>query len=267
MNSQTEGSHSVHWRVLHMGVPFRFVAATLNLWATHRWPEREDALRAWVRAFGPDILCVQELRRETARCLDEELPGHRRIDDAFEGWHREGNIYWSDDLFEYVAHGCEDIGMLEPLRRLFWVRLRARWVGRTVLVSNAHYTFKGNRREVEEGLSPRIEQAQRTIRTLRSVAGKGEAVLFMGDLNDAVNPIRYLRKNGLTDSFTALGMPHIPTYPAIPTSGALTPQVYDWQLHCGPIRPLHTSVSDFFLGDMAPSDHKPVITTYELLSS
>lgn len=33
-------------------------------------------------------------------------------------------------------------------------------------------------------------------------------------------------------------------------------------VHRGPVRPLATEEVDFFAGDMAPSDHKPVVTTY-----
>lgn len=36
----------------------------------------------------------------------------------------------------------------------------------------------------------------------------------------------------------------------------------DFQFHRGPVRPLATEVVDFFAGDIAPSDHKLVVTTY-----
>ena len=38
----------------------------------------------------------------------------------------------------------------------------------------------------------------------------------------------------------------------------------DFQFHRGPVRPLTTEVVDFFADGMAPSDHRPVVTTYQL---
>lgn len=242
--------------------PLRFVAMTYNLWATQKWPEREPALRKLLRTFQPDILCVQELRPETRACLDEELPEHGRVDDVFEGWIRQGNIYWSNALFDLVTYGAEDVGILESFRRLFWVRLKFKGAGQTLFVSTAHFTYQGNQREREVGISPRLEQARRTAEALNRLAFANEPVLFMGDLNDSVNPIRLLRRSGLQDSFTALGIPCIPTHPVLPSSDWRTPQVLDWQFHRGPLRVFHTTVVDFFAGGVAPSDHKPVITTY-----
>jgi endonuclease/exonuclease/phosphatase (EEP) superfamily protein YafD len=38
----------------------------------------------------------------------------------------------------------------------------------------------------------------------------------------------------------------------------------DWMFHRGPIWPMLAEVVDFFEGDIAPSDHKPIIATYRL---
>lgn len=236
----------------------RFVATTYNLWAGVRWPERAEPLREYLRLARPDVLCVQELRQHSADLIDQELSQHARVDDAFEGWVAEGNIYWSTDLFELDEYGTEQIG-LASLRRLFWVRLRSG--DQTVLVSTAHYTYQGNERERTEGVSPRLEQARRTVASLQRLARNGEPVLFMGDLNDTTNAIRILREAGYRDSFTTCGSPLQPTHPARPTAEGL-PQVLDWQFHRGPIRAMNSHVGGYFLGDLAPSDHKPVVATY-----
>jgi endonuclease/exonuclease/phosphatase (EEP) superfamily protein YafD len=246
-----------------MSFPVRFVVITYNLWAEARWPERENALRAFLRKLAPDILCVQELRPSTRTVLDEELPGHKRVDDPFAGWIQEGNIYWSTKMFECLEYGAEDIGILEPLRRLFWVRLRLKGDERTLFVSTAHYTYQGNKREADEGFSPRLTQARRTLEVLNALVKPEEPLLFMGDLNDAVNAIRILRQGGLADSFTARGTLPRPTHPAIPTASG-TPHVLDWQFHRGPIQPMVSEVVDFYAGDLAPSDHKPLSVAYSL---
>lgn len=245
-----------------MTSPWRFVATSYNLWADQRWPEREEALRGYARLARPDVLCLQELRPATRDVLDQELPGHARVDDPAEGWSQEGTIYWSKALFDLVEYGAEEIGMLEPLRRLFWVRLRAKRRKSTVLVLTAHYTWGGNERERTEGFNPRLEQARRTVAAIDQLAEEDEPVIFMGDLNEASNAIFILQQDGgLTDSFTACGVPLQPTIPARPTADGI-PNVLDWQFHRGPIRAMTSSVGDYFCGDIAPSDHKPVTVTY-----
>ncbi len=71
--------------------PLRFTVMTYNIWATTRWPDREQPLRRLLELHQPDILCLQELRPATRAVIDEALPGHGRVDDPFEGWIREGN--------------------------------------------------------------------------------------------------------------------------------------------------------------------------------
>lgn len=241
----------------------RVVATTYNLWADSRWFERTEPLRAYLELTRPDVLCVQELRPASRDLIDAALPDHSRVDDEFEGWLREGNIWWSNAIFELLEHGAEELGLLSPLRRLFWVRLRHLASETTVLVATAHYTWQGNPRERTEGSSPRIAESLATVEALERVAGTAEPVLFMGDLNDATNAIRILREGGLVDSFTACGAPLQPTHPARPTASG-NPQVLDWQLHRGAIRCMNSHVGEFFLGDIAPSDHKPVVATYAL---
>lgn len=241
----------------------RFVATSYNIWTDTRWPEREDSLRAYLTLTQPDLLCLQELQPDSRAAIDEVMPGHTRVEDDFEGWLHEGNIYWSTAMFSLVEHGIEDLKQQSPLRRLFWVRLTHEPSGRTVLVTTAHYTFQGNQIERAEGYSPRNAEADRTIAALERLAREGEPVLFMGDLNDNTNAIWRLRQAGLLDSFTACGAPLVPTHPAPPTATGI-PQVLDWMFHRGPVRAMNSHVGEFFEGEIAPSDHKPVVTTYAL---
>lgn len=239
----------------------RFVATTYNLWATHRWPERVEPLRGYFELAAPDIVCLQELREESRSLLDETLPEHSRVDDPYEGWLLEGNIYWANALFSLLDYGAVDIGQQSPRRRLFWVRLQPTNSDRTLIVSNVHFTYQGQERERTEGISPRLDETRRTLAALDSIAHEDEPVLFMGDLNDSVNAIRLLRDAGYVDSFTASGAPLQSTHPSPPTAMG-TPLVLDWQFHRGPIRAMNSHVGHFFVGDVAPSDHKPVVATY-----
>ena len=256
----------VRARRTEIAYPPRFVACTLNLWAEHRWPERQEALRQFLKHHLPDILCVQELRPATRKFIDTVLKTHRRVEDPFEGWLREGNIYWNRQLFDLVEYGEEDIGIAEELRRLFWVRLRLRTGdGPTLFVSTAHYTWAGNAQEAATGLNPRLAQARRTVEALQRLAPSSEPLLFMGDLNDALHPLRILREGGLTDSFEALGCGYRPTYPTVLHS-SWPPVTLDWMLHRGAILPMTGEVVDLYVDGVCPSDHKPVVTTYRLLA-
>ena len=236
-----------------MTYPIRFVVCTYNLFNDQRWLDRQESLRKFLAYHLPDILCVQEFRPVARDCLDDALKTHQRVEDPFEGWSYEGNIYWHRDLFELVEYGAEDIGILEKLRRLFWVRLRLRGVGQqqTLLVATAHYSWYGNQRERTEGINPRIDQAQKTVETLNKLVPASEPLLFMGDLNDFALPIQVLHQGGLTSSFWALGRMPAPTWPAPPIAQG-PPAILDWILHRGPIRPMTSGVVDFLCGRSTP---------------
>lgn len=250
-----------------MSLPVRFTVCSYNIWGTTRWLERKTALESFVKHHIPDILCLQELQADSRHALDQVLSEtHARVDDSFGGWESEGNVYWNTQFFELINYGAEAIGQLEEFRRLFWVRLRLRDARAiTLFVSNAHYTWPGNPEETTTGLNLRILQAQKTIEVFDRLSPLAEPLLFMGDLNDQLHPISILRKSGLTDCFTALGQTPRPTYPAFAGAESTTPFTIDWLFHRGSIRPMNVQVVDFYYGDLAPSDHKPVLATFELI--
>ena len=244
----------------------RFVVMTHNIWADNRWPDREPALRALLTTRRPDIYAVQELRPVTRDVIDRVLTGHKRVEDDERGWSHESSIWWNAELFTEVEHGALDIGLgvdeIHRDRRLFWVRL-ATEDGATIVVSTAHFAFPGTERELTEHINPRIAQSEAAGAALATLGEPGEPVLFMGDLNESWHVLRILHAAGLHDSYSALGVVPAPTWPTVPTwPTATAPWVIDFQFHRGNIRALTTEVVDFFDGDIAPSDHKPVVTTY-----
>jgi endonuclease/exonuclease/phosphatase family metal-dependent hydrolase len=252
--------------------PIRLSFVTLNLWNTFRWEERRPALGEFLRVFQPDVLCVQELREETRAFLDDCLPGYRRVEDPFAGWIKQGNIYWNGRHLEKVEHGAEDVGILEPARRLFWARLQVRDHKTPFLVCTAHFTFKGNPEEVLTGSSPRVRQTRRTIEALGGLARPDEPVLFMGDLNDSSHPVFLLHEAGYVDCFTALRLQSPSTSPCVPTARRLPhepapSQTLDWIVSNAHARAIAALVPCFYFGDVAPSDHWPVLAVYEIGAS
>jgi exonuclease III len=249
--------------------PTRLSIVTYNLWNVERWPAREAALRQFVQTFRPDLLCLQELRAETQTCLDAAMPQHTRVHDDLPGWTCEGNIYWHRTLFQEVEHGAEDVGMLEAHRRLFWVRLQPTSCQHTLLVSTAHFTYQGHPQEMKTGLSPRFAQTRHTIATLQRLVRDNEPALFVGDLNDPVIPVRLLHEAGYTSCFAALGMQCPPTFPCYPTANVapgahVTNQTIDWIVANRHARVVAAQVPHYYLGDVAPSDHWPVLAVYEI---
>jgi endonuclease/exonuclease/phosphatase family metal-dependent hydrolase len=245
--------------------PFTFLACTYNLWGTARWDQRRVPLQRFLEVNRPDVLCVQELTEDSRALIGDTLASWRSVDDPLPGWTREGNIFWNAGLFDLVEYGAEDIGMVEELRRLWWVRLRNA-EGRTVVVATAHFSWTGNVRELEDRINLRTGQAEEAIIALNRIVGEDEPVLFMGDFNDYIHPLRVLRMAGYEDSFMGLGREAVATYPAMPFAQA-PPEILDWMMHRGPVRPTLTSVVDFHVAEKAPSDHKPILTTYTLVDS
>jgi endonuclease/exonuclease/phosphatase family metal-dependent hydrolase len=255
-------------RASDQSFPTRLSIVTYNLWKTERWPERAPAVRHFMETIQPDILCVQELTPKTRDFLDSVMTNHTRVHDAFEGWANEGNIYWKQGLFETMSVGAEDVG-IGGQRRLFWVRLKVRGSGHTVLVSTAHLTFPLGREECETGLSPRVAETRRIVEALKRLAGDREPVFFMGDLNDPIHPTRLLHEAGYHSCFAALGTPAPPTVVTAPTGTVLDwacdmRLTVDWIVANAFARPLAAMVPQIFKGDFAPSDHWPVLAVYEL---
>ena len=249
--------------------PTRLTLITYNIWNTQRWDVRKPALEQFLQIYNPDIFCLQELREETRDFIDETLTQHQRVHDDLPGWTREGNIYWNADLFSEVAHGAEDVGLLETHRRLFWVRLKLKGTEKTIFVSTAHFTYQRHPKECETGVNPRLEQTKRTIQSLEQLTQEGEPTFFMGDLNDNIHPPLLLHEAGYISCFASLGLLPPTTHPCYPTTNKsagdrVSNQTIDWLVanrHC---KALAAQVPQCYYGDVAPSDHWPVLAVYEI---
>ena len=251
-------------------IPTRLSLITYNLWQTERWPARAAALENFLKLFTPDVLCVQELQPPTQAFLDSVLKEHERVRDPFPGWTNEGNIYWRAALFECTEYGAEEVGHLEPERRMFWARLRFKQLSRTIFVATAHLTSPKNRDEGESGHSPRIGQLKRIADELTRLVPNDEPAFFMGDMNDARHPQRILKPAGFVSCFAALGLQSPPTFQCYPTANVLpdeptSTEAIDLIVANKHARAVAASVPQCYAGDIAPSDHWPVQAVYELV--
>lgn len=251
--------------------PLRISIVSFNIWTDTRWDRRKAALARFAELFEPDLLCLQELHADSRDVLDRALSSHDRVEDAFEGWTTESNIYWRRSLFREIEHGAEDVGIRkEGLRRLFWARLEAKPLGRSLLVATAHLTHQRHPDEVRTGFSPRVEETRRIIAELERLNHEGEPLFFMGDLNDPVHPPNLLAEAGYRSCFSSLGLQPSPTFKCYPTAnvepGELAiAQCVDWIVANDATRAVAACIPRFFSGDAAPSDHWPVQAVYEIL--
>ncbi|TWD72398.1 endonuclease/exonuclease/phosphatase family metal-dependent hydrolase [Kribbella amoyensis] len=251
---------------------FSFVAMTYNLWADYHLDQRRDAITGLFETRPPDLLAVQELRGSTRKLLDDLLPGHDRVQ-GDDGWETQSNLWWRRDLFELVESGAEDVGILSPGARLFWVRLRPADESCPELVfSTAHLTWPGHPDERADLGNRRVTQARAIGEQLERLAGQG-ACLFTVDINDIGPPQWELGNAGFLDSFTALGRHSPVTHPVVPTVApgpigtklsplASPPKAIDWIFGRGPLAARSSEVVEYFRDGRAPSDHHPVAATY-----
>ena len=144
--------------------PITFTAMTLNLWGDHHGEHRRAALERLFTVRPPDLLATQELRACSRAVADAALAGHERVDDGFAGWEHQSNLWWGADLFEEIEHGADDVGILAPDARLFWVRLGVLGEpGRSLLFATAHLTWPGHEDERADGVNRRIGQARAIV--------------------------------------------------------------------------------------------------------
>ena len=250
-------------------VPTRLSIVTYNIWLTERWPARAPALERFLMLFIPDVLCVQELQRPTQEFLDRVLGGYARVHDPFPGWTNESNIYWNEAILEKIEHGAEDVGHVEPERRMFWARLQVRSSHQAIFVATAHLTSPRHGDEAETGVSPRVGQLKRIAGELARRVREGEPAFFMGDMNDAWHPQRILTQAGFVSCFAALGMQSPPTFQCYPTSGVqpgerTMTEAIDLIAANRHARAIAAGVPHCYADDLAPSDHWPVQAIYEL---
>lgn len=269
----------------------RISVMTFNMWKymnyPANWPQRRLPMLELLTTYTPDILCVQELHPLLHEVIIEGLPSHAYIKDDFAGWQNESNIYWNSNLFNMMEYGCNDIGMQEPLRRLFWVLLKIKTpeesveiknslntiANQQILVATAHFTWEGHEQEFTSTVNLRKEQAQRTATILHDLQSKFDdshlAVLFMGDLNENFHPRRILREAGFIDCFSMLRLPLISTHPqrpSMPHEDMLCDCTLDWIMQNNYARPLLANVLRNLscTGGYSVSDHCPVMCIYEI---
>jgi len=250
-----------------------FTAMTYNLWGGWDLDSRSPALTALLELRAPDLLGVQELHPDSRDIVDAALPHHRRVNDEAPGWTKHSNLWWDTNVFDYLTHGFIDVGIRSEAAGLFWVQLRSKLLPETppLTFATAHLTWPGHPDEVETDRSPRTDQARNIATALDELAGD-RPILFTADMNDHARPMWAMYDGGFREPFGALGRTCPPTHPVTPRfdrvarwEGVQTVEkALDWIFFRGPVTPHNAEVIEYFHQGIAPSDHKPVMATFQL---
>ena len=172
------------------------------------WRRRRSAVIETVRAFGPEIIGFQEVRRRQRADLIAAFPDH----EALGGFRAQTRTAEAVPLFidrrSYEVEASGDL-WLSPTpdveasrgwdaaypRICTWAQVRAREHGFRFVVCNAHFDHRG------EGA--RVESAKLLAQHVREVA---LPVILLGDLNATPDsaPLQILAEAGLRDAFAEL---------------------------------------------------------------
>lgn len=139
-----------------------------------------------------------------------------------------------------------------------------------MLVSTTHLTHETCVDEMTTANNPRHEQTVQCALALRQLRRDQEPVLFGGDLNDPLHPTRLMFTHmQMKDSFFDLGVPSPPTWPSFsgdlfrPDSLSRGSRTFDWIFATEELRSISSMALTFSLNSVCPSDHLPVLATYE----
>ncbi|MFA6774993.1 MAG: endonuclease/exonuclease/phosphatase family protein [Sphaerochaetaceae bacterium] len=241
----------------------RMSLISLNLWNTEHLESRMPALTSFLTTYATDIFCFQEIRPVLCVLFDKILPGYTRVKGAESGWTQEDTIYFNSSLFAELEHGWVDLHMPEPMRGLFWVRLKTP-DGKRLVIATVHFTHQLNADENRTGMPYRPAEARTVAKILPEVAS-GDGIILAGDFNDPVQPTRILcEEGGFSDVFRLLSVPAPCTFPCLfLTDEEWLVEGIDKIMVRNGVKPLMASSPHFHLPGSVLSDHWPVMGMFE----
>ena len=235
------------------------------------WPNRRELVVERIRAFGPDLLGLQE-------CRDDEQGEYIRaeLDDyAFIGFHRGGEgepriemapVLFRRSAFDLLESGCfwlsetpgipgsNSWGSALP-RTVTWVRLRYR--GTPLLFMNVHY---------DHASTSARTQSSRVLLEQAGQIGEGIPWLICGDFNARKTSLAYRRLTaggGLMDIGRVL--PPNTSQGTFHGFGALRrAEPIDWILVSPSVRCTEAGIDRTARAGLYPSDHFPLTAVIAL---
>jgi endonuclease/exonuclease/phosphatase family metal-dependent hydrolase len=241
------------------------------------WDKRKPLFFDTIRAYGPDLLGMQEVIAAQADQLQRDLPGYAFIGTGRDDGKRRGEyspLMFRKDRFELIESGqywlseTPDVvaskGWDAALPRIVtWAKLKDRLSGRPLLWINTHWDHVGNKARVESAklMRHRVEQKREP----------GVPVVVTGDFNSDEDSAQYrtlVSDEGglkLTDAYREVH----PQRQADEASfhafkGKREGLRIDWVLHSPELVARGAAIDHASKDGRYPSDHFPVTAELEL---
>ena len=254
------------------------------------WSTRAPLCVKVIKEHSPDVLAVQELEPENWATFETELPqyscqlgpkeSYRLVGEQSPSPHNYNAIYWNPERMILIESGgfwlsstpdrpSQDWGA-NLVRTANWARFRIRESSAKFLLMNAHLD---NKPELA-----RVEAAKLITSRASDLRADDEPTIICGDFNSAPGWPAYtvFAAAGFNDAFLETGSEeNIDAFTAHNSRGVkFTPTElgYEssridqfWSIgRSGQISPTSYSVVEDGDGDQYPSDHYPVLVSYEI---
>jgi endonuclease/exonuclease/phosphatase family metal-dependent hydrolase len=246
-----------------------------------RWEKRQDLLVNTIRAYGPDLLGMQEVLAAQADFLQESLPAYGFCGAGRDDGKRAGEfspVMYRKDRFDLLASGqwwlsptpekVASKGWDAALPRIVtWATLKDRKSGDKLLMFNTHWDHVGNVARVESGKLMRKLMAQKHDQ----VGGDLPAVVT-GDFNSTEETPQYRTLTAgddagvrLTDAYREVHPQRKPDEASFHAfKGTREGLRIDWILHSPEWSAKGAAIDHTQKDGHYPSDHYPVTAELEL---
>jgi endonuclease/exonuclease/phosphatase family metal-dependent hydrolase len=240
----------------------------------HHWPARLPRLAAVIEKHGPDLIGMQEAMYVQIKDLLTALPAYDWIGLGRDGGSRgefmavfyrndrleplEFDHFWLSDTPRLIASSTWGNA---NRRMVTWVLFRERATGQIFYLLNTHFDHQS--REARQKSAFLVRKAIADI-------PDEVPIILMGDFNATAgksDPYTILtEQTRLTDSW--VDAPErfgetLNTFNGFREGRHEGGNRIDWILYAGPIHPLRTGIDDFTMDGHFPSDHFPILTTFD----
>ncbi|MBU3947029.1 MAG: endonuclease/exonuclease/phosphatase family protein [Proteobacteria bacterium] len=231
----------------------------------NNWIHRQDSITSLLSAFVYDFYAFQEANDSQINYLSNILPNYKYIgqrNPAPKRWQNNVMFYHKSWLCIYYKHFYLSSSPNKPskFRKSLWPRQCTLGIfkngDQSLIIVTTHFDFE----DVVQ-----VKSAQLIRKRLRRHTGKGPIVL-MGDFNATSDSECYLEFTSKLDGYpkfsnafktSCIGTNHGFT-------GKSKIKAVDWILYSGDLKVENTKVITNKFLDRYPSDHFPLIATFEL---
>jgi endonuclease/exonuclease/phosphatase family metal-dependent hydrolase len=234
-----------------------------------RWEERRDLLVETIVDTDPDVIGTQELFLLQAEYITKKAPDYEWFGTGRFGDHRDKHvgIFFKKDRFRLRAHGdfwlsetpetpgSSSWDIIRP-RQLTWGALEADAIG-CFHILNTHFPYRAVEEEARR-------QTARLIKTRMGGIPQVAPAILTADFNSpAGGDVHQLLCEEMSDAWCTAAARTGPEGTLHGFGKHPSGRRIDWILYRGPWRVLEAETVTRHRGDRYPSDHFPVVVTFD----